>query len=178
MIGGSLAKRYAKALFSLAAEEGSTGEVAAALQQLAVAVSQVDGDRIAPGVLERDALHRMGEALAAPLGRDTTLGRFVRLLTMRERLVIVPAIQDWFVRMQDEAAGRARLSVLSASELDDSELREVSAAFARLADCNVVPELRVDPDLIGGIVVELQGRVYDGSVKTHLSRLAAKMAGE
>lgn len=178
MISGSLAKRYAKALLSLASEEGNAGGVANALQELAAAVAEIDSDRIASGVLERDTLVRLGEALAAPLGRETTLGRFVRLLVERERLSILPAINDWFVRMQDEAAGRARLTVVSADELSDSELREVSDAFGRLAGCDIIPETKVDSGLIGGVVVELQGQVYDGSVKTHLARLAAKMAGE
>jgi len=178
VISGSLAKRYAKALFSLAAEEGNVDEVAGALEQLATGIAEIDAEWFAPGVLEQDTVRRLGEALASPLGRDTTLGRFVRLLSVRERLALLPEIRAWFVRMEDQAAGRARLAVSSARQLDEAEVRDVCAAFARLADREVIPQTSVDPELIGGIVVELEGRVYDGSVKTHLARLAARMAGE
>ena len=178
MISGSIGKRYAKALFELAGADGDTAEFGSALTELAAAVAGIDGDVLTPGVLRQSERETLGAAISRSVGADTTLGRFVRLLAERDRIGILPQVDDWFVKMQDEAAGRSRLKVESAKPLGESELREVTDAFKRLAGRDVVPETVVNEELIGGIVVELEGRVYDGSVKTHLARLAENMAGK
>jgi F-type H+-transporting ATPase subunit delta len=116
--------------------------------------------------------------LAVPVGVDTTLGKFVRLLAERDRLATLPAIQEWFVRIQDRAAGRVRLSLKAATALDQSQIDAVVAAFTNVTDGNITAEVETDSSLLGGAVVELEGRVFDGSVKTRLTRLAARMAGD
>jgi F-type H+-transporting ATPase subunit delta len=83
--------------------------------------------------------------------------------------------------MEDEVEGRVRIAVRSASELTAAELDSIAQRFADLAGGRtggtVLPELEVDPDLLGGIEVEVQGRVFDGSVRTRLRRLARSMGG-
>ncbi len=178
MISGSIAKRYTRALFELAESSGDTTEIGAALTEIGRAVAGIAGDALTPGTLTQSEREQLGAAVAGAVGAQSTLGKFVRLLAEKDRLGILPQVAEWFIRMQDEAAGRSRLKVESATPLGESELREVADAFKRLAGRDVVPEASVNSDLIGGIVVELEGRVYDGSVKTHLARLAENMAGK
>lgn len=178
MIAGSVARRYAKALYELASEEGSLEQVGLALSELAPAIASADEGALTPGVLDRDSRRRLGAALAVPVGPDTTLGKFVRLLAERDRLATLPAIQEWFVRIQDRAAGRVRLSLKAATALDQSQIDAVVAAFRNVTDGNITAEVETDSSLLGGAVVELEGRVFDGSVKTRLTRLAARMAGD
>jgi len=178
MIAGAVARRYAKALYELANEEGGVEEVGQALAQLAQAVASAEEGALAPGILDRDSRRKLGTALAAPVGAGTTLGKFVRLVAERDRIATLPAINEWFVRIRDRAAGRVRLTLKAATALEQSQIDAVVAAFGNITDGNITAEVETDPSLLGGAVVELEGRVFDGSVKTRLTRLAARMAGD
>lgn len=178
MIAGAVARRYAKALFELASEDGSLADVTSSMGELAAAVASADEGSLTPGVLDRDARRKLGAALAAPIGVDTTLGKFVRLLTERDRLSTLPAINDWLIRIVDREAGRVRLTLKAATPLDKAQIDAVVAAFSKVTDGRITAEVETDSSLLGGAVVELEGRVFDGSVKTRLTRLAARMAGD
>lgn len=177
MTPGSVARRYAKALYELAAEEGSVEQIATALAEIATAVAGIDANSLAPGVLDAASRRALGEALAGPVGPDSTLGKFLRLIVERDRVTELPGVQFWFVKRLDEEAGRVRATVTAANELTDSQTESIVAVFRPIAGRDVLPEVSSDPDLLGGAIVELEGRVYDGSVKTRLARLAARMAG-
>ena len=172
-----MARRYAKALYELAAEGSATQQVGRGLGELARGSEALGPKALAPGTLGPEARNALGLALARAVGEDTTLGRFVGLLASRDRLADLGAIAHWYARLEDEAAGRVRLSVVTAEKLSAGELAQVVAAFKGLTTKELVAEPRVDPDLIAGAVVELEGRVYDGSVRTYLARLGSRMAG-
>ena len=177
MTTGSVARRYARALYDLAREEGNVEETASALASIAAAV-ETAGDEVATGVLSTEARQAVGRAIAKPFGTDSTFGRFVQLVALRDRLSELPGIAEWFEKLDDEAAGRVRLRVTTAAPLGESATGEIVDVFAKIAAKKVLAESKVDESLIAGAVVELEGRVYDGSVKTKLSRLAARMSGD
>jgi len=177
MTSGSVARRYARALYDLASEEGSVAPTSAALAEFADALTATGTEQFAEGVLDHAARVKVGEALAARVGRETLLGRFLRLVAERDRLDQIPAIAQWYGRLEDEAAGRVRLAVTAAGELSDADVEAIRAAFRAIVKRDVVAVVSKDPELLGGAIVEVEGRVYDGSVKTALSRLASRMAG-
>ena len=78
----------------------------------------------------------------------------------------------------DEEAGRVRASITTAAEPAAEDLDSIIATFRKTAGRDVVAEVKTDEELLGGVVVELEGRVYDGSIRTRLARLAARMSGE
>jgi F-type H+-transporting ATPase subunit delta len=78
----------------------------------------------------------------------------------------------------DEEKGRVRLSVRTAVELNDADQKQLIIAFANLTGKEVIPTVTVDPDLLGGVLVEVKGKVYDGSVRAQLDRIANQLAGE
>ncbi|MFQ5477721.1 MAG: ATP synthase F1 subunit delta [Candidatus Binatia bacterium] len=178
MRGGVVAIRYAKALFQLASEEGTLDDTGRALAELAEAVARMDAATLAPGVMKSGDRQSLAGAIAVALGESTTIGRFLRLLALRDRLAEIPNIDLRFRSLEDGAAGRVRIGVTAAHDLSGEELAVICARFRDLAGCEVVPELTVDAALIGGVEVEMQGRVYDGSLKTQLARLASRMAGQ
>ena len=116
-------------------------------------------------------------ALAQRVGAQSLLGRFVRVVAANDRLGQLPQVAQWYQRLEDDAAGRVRLEVTSAAALSDADLEALRAAFRKIVNRDVVAVVSTDPELIGGAVVEVEGRVYDGSLKTALARLAARMAG-
>ncbi len=179
MIPGSVARRYARAMFELATEDGDVDPVADALEQLASAVEEAGPEALAPGLLSREERVKLGDALAEKFAAaSSSLAKFVRMLCDRERIDMAPLVHEWFVKMRDEAAGKVKLTITAANPLSDDEIARICSAFQGLASRQVVPEVTVDEKLVGGALVELDGKVYDGSVRTYLAKLAANMAGE
>ncbi len=177
MSNGLVARRYARALFDLAVEVKAMDDVARDLDSLTEAVENVESDWIAPGALDSDVRERIGSAIAEKAGGDTLIGRFAQLLARRDRLSELPAIREWFRKLRDDAEGRVRIDVVTATPLTDAELGKLSSTFSALAGRRAVPSARVDTTLLGGAIVEMEGKVFDGSVRTTLARLSARMAG-
>jgi F-type H+-transporting ATPase subunit delta len=175
---GAVARRYAKALYELATEEGSEEEIGTALRDVADAVASFEPGVLAPGVLGREDREKLGRALAGPFGPDSIFAKFLGLVAARDRVGELPAVSHFYTRMQDDAAGRVRLRITMATEPTPPDVQRICAVFAGLAGREVLPELETERDLIGGAVVELEGRVYDGSIRTQLTRLTEQMAGK
>jgi F-type H+-transporting ATPase subunit delta len=112
------------------------------------------------------------------LGLSAMVGNLVRLLADRDRLSLLPDVARAYETLVDREIGRARVSIRSATELNDAERAQLEALARCLTGSQqVVASLTVDPGLIGGVVLDAGGTVYDGSVQTQLARLADRMAG-
>jgi F-type H+-transporting ATPase subunit delta len=177
MSSGSVARRYARALFDLSAEAKAVDETAGGLDVVADAVSSLDADILTPGMLDAELRDRIGAAVAAKVGPDTLIARFAHLLARRDRLAEIPAIREWFQKLRDAAEGRVRIDVTTATPLAEPDMAKIIDAFSRMAGRRVVPTARVDARLLGGAIVEIEGKVFDGSVQTALERLGGRMAG-
>ena len=177
MTAGSVARRYAKALYELATEDNAVGEIGAALSEVAKAVSEIGADALREEALDADARSAIGNALAAKVGRDGTLGKFFKLVADRDRLGRLPQIAQWYAKLADEAAGRVEVGITAAGKLAEPQIEAIRAAFKQIAKREVVARIDTDPELLGGAIVELDGRVYDGSIRSALARLASRMAG-
>lgn len=177
MTSGSAARRYARALYALAGEEGKVAETGSSLGELATAVAEV-GAVLAPGLLDGEAREKLGRRMAAAVGQDSTLGKFIRLLALRDRLAELPTIDRFYVALRDSDEGCVRMKVTTATELKEADVRRLVEGFSDKTEGKILTETVVDESILGGAVVELEGRVYDGSVKTYLARLAQRMAGD
>ncbi len=176
-MNGAIAKRYARALFALAKREGDTDGVGAALEEIAAAVEQAAAAGTL-AALDESARARLGRQLAGRVGEDSLLGRFLQLVALRGRLAELPRIHHHYQALGDAEQGRVRAGVTSARPLEREELDAVVGEFGRVTGRTVLPRVETDPSLLGGLVVEVEGRVFDGSVRTALARLAARMAGD
>lgn len=172
-----MARRYARALYELATEGGAVDETKAHLDAVAAAVASIENDAVAPGALPLEARERVAGKLASSFGADSLFTRFVRVLAASDRLAEVPRIAMWYSTMKDHAEGRVRAAVTSAAPLGDAETQSIEATFARVVGKKVVTEATVDASLLGGVIVEVEGRVYDGSVRSAIRRLSQRMAG-
>lgn len=178
MRSGAVARRYARALFELAAEAGSVDDVAAALGELAAAVESLEPGALAPGLLTSGQRQSLADALVQKVGRDGLVGRFVAVLAGNDRLEQVPGIRESFEKLQDAAAGRVRIAVRSAAPLSDAERQSLRQTFEKVTSRKVLDSMEVVPELLGGLTVEAEGRVYDGSIRTQLARLERRMSGQ
>ncbi|HEY6394536.1 MAG TPA: F0F1 ATP synthase subunit delta, partial [Candidatus Binataceae bacterium] len=78
----------------------------------------------------------------------------------------------------DKLLGRARATLIFAVQPSDDEVARVVSGLEAIASKKVIPTVRVDKALIGGVVAEMGGRTYDGSLATRLADAQRRMAGE
>ena len=104
--------------------------------------------------------------------------RLLDLLVARDRVELLPLIGQAYGRLWNAQRGVVEAEAVSARELGEDEARSVSAAASRVTGRQVELERRVDPSLMGGLLLRMEGRIYDGSVRARLRALRARLAGE
>jgi len=176
----SAAVRYAKALFGIAQESGNVDAVRAELDGLVAAIDEVPGlaDVFVRPVHPARERRRALAALAAPLKLSPLVANFCAYLIDQRRTRDLVPIRDEFVRLAEEAAGRVRGEVVSATPLEPAQLDRVRGALARRIGRELDLEVRVDPELVGGLVARVGDLVFDGSLRTQLAQLRAQLTGE
>jgi F-type H+-transporting ATPase subunit delta len=171
------AHRYARALFSLAREAGEVASIRAELDDMArLLAANPDLQRRLFQPLH--PVHERREVLKSicAQGRGSQMiQNFFAYLIEKRRLVVFEAIHDEFNRLADEAAGRIRAEVHSASPLRDQQRARLVDALARRTGKQINLIIHVDPSLIGGAIVTVGGLVFDGSLRTQLSQLRATL---
>ena len=179
MKGGEAgARRYARALLDVALEKGDTtlrrdlGD----LGQLYAAHAELRTVLLHPAVPP----DKKTAVIAALLrGRPSELLlRLVGLLAQRDRIELLPLIAQAYVRLWNRQQGIVEAEAVSARELDETEARAVSAAAAAaVGGTQVELRRRVDASLLGGLLLRMEGRIYDGSVRARLRALRERLAG-
>jgi F-type H+-transporting ATPase subunit delta len=172
MIAGKLTRRYAVAIFQLATEAVKDEEVGQELGRFC----SVFGVPALSAVLTNPAFSvqsrkRVAVQVAEELKLSSLVIRFLSLLIDRDRLSYLQSIVVYYRRLQDEAHGRVQAGVMSATPLEAQEIDKVRSALKALTGKEVVLEEKTDAELLGGVVVEMEGKVYDGSLRTQLERL-------
>lgn len=173
MIDASVARRYARALFSLALEEGKHEQTGSELEALNAAIeSNAEVRAIATDPAASTERQR---SLVDALAKNGTLApstvSFLRLLADRGRLAELPAISRAFRTMLDEQVGRVRATVTSAVPLEGEQLDRLRQSLAQATQKSIVLEAKTDPSIVGGVIAQVGARQYDGSIKTQLERL-------
>ncbi len=177
MIVVSIARRYAKALFSLADEQGQVEQWSSGLDALgrALASSPELRDTLTSPLFDKDQRRNVVAALAKSLGFGETATSFLFLLADRDRLAYLPAVIQTFRDLADARLGRVRAKVTSAVPLSAEETRRIAEQLARSQKGEVIVESSVDPALLGGVVAQVGSLVYDGSVRSQLEELRRAM---
>lgn len=178
MIVGSAARRYARAIFALAEEQGTLDQTADELQLLAALAADAQiAAALSNPLLSATARRALARTITDNLKVSTTTRNFVSLLADHRRLGQLVGIAREFIRILDQQRQRVRATITSAAPLSDAQRQAVVAAFERKLGRTVLAETQVDPQLLGGVVVDIEGTVHDGSVRTQLHTLANRIAG-
>jgi len=174
----AVARRYAKALFALARDGNVLQPTADEIGRLAaVAADATVGPVLRSPLLSATRRHEMVQLLSGELRLSDLLGRFLQLLADHQRLGQLPAIAEHYQQLLDMEMGRVRITIQSASPLDAQQEAGIVSAFEKRTGKKVIARVEVDTDLLGGILVEVEGKVYDGSVRTQLNRLTRELSG-
>lgn len=172
MIGGSLSRRYAKALFQLAVEDHREEEIGQEIGQFVAAYTA------SPliTVLNNPAFGVRGRKnIVVQVAKGLQLSplsiHFLSLLLERDRLTFLPSIVSRYHRLLDEAKGRVEAQVVAIGRLEEVMLEGLRQVLQRISGKKVVLHQETDPGLIGGALIQLEGKIYDGSVRTQLERM-------
>jgi F-type H+-transporting ATPase subunit delta len=177
-MSGRVARRYAKALFALAREAGALDAVAAELAALRIAFSDPNtAELLADPMMTAARLTALVQGLGSQLRLSNLTTNFLGVLAANRRIDQLAGIHDRFEQLHDQVLGRVRATIRSAAPLATAQQNEVVAVFEKLAGKVVLPTVETDPDLLGGLVVETEGKVYDGSLRTQLEHLAREITG-
>jgi len=180
MILGSVARRYARAMFDLALESGDPEKVVDDLQAFVdelVAATDVWRMLINPGLTRLQRRELLDQLLQrGAMDRDSS--NFLRLLIDKGRVDHLPAIARELQNLDDEHRGRIRATVRSAAPLAGGDVERLQGMLERVTGRTVLMNQSVDPDLIGGMVTEVGGLMFDGSLRTQLRRMRERLVLE
>jgi F-type H+-transporting ATPase subunit delta len=177
MIMGSIARRYAKALFSLAVEAGRVEAWSNSLLSLKAAVEGAPDlrDVLSNPVYSKEQRRAIVEKLANALSLDAEPRSLLLLLGDRNRLSYLAAVVDTFHDLADQQLGRLRAKVTSAVRLDDGAAQAIAEKLSTATEAKVLLDRVVDPAILGGVVAQVGRFVYDGSVRTQLEDLRKQL---
>ncbi len=174
-----LAGRYATALFELAQEERSVEAVGrdfAALKALVASSSDLLRLVQAPVYSRGDQKKGMDAVLRRMEASPLTV-RFVLLLASKGRLFALLDIARAFELLVSKQRGEIRADVTSARVLSDSEISELKAILKSKLGREARLYAKVDPSILGGLIVKVGSRMIDSSLRTKLDGLRAAMRG-
>jgi F-type H+-transporting ATPase subunit delta len=175
-----LAGRYAGALYALAVDSNKVDSTHDELGSLGAMLreSQDLKKLVESPILSRGEQQTAIIAIMEKSGADALTVKFLGTLAANGRLSALPRVIQAFQQEHARRRGQVSAEVISAVSLDDSRKAVVEKTVARLAGSDKLSlSMRVDPSLIGGLVVRIGSRMIDTSIKTKLSRLESAMKG-
>lgn len=173
--------RYATALFELARDEKSVDAVKADLDRFeAMLADSADLKRLVRSpVFSAGAQSKALTAVLDKAGITGTSANFLKVLTANRRLFIVADVVRGFRALVAKFKGEATADVTVAEALNEKNLDALKTALKSVTGKDVALNVKVDPSIIGGLVVKLGSRMVDSSLRTKLNSIkhAMKEAG-
>lgn len=178
MVTGSLARRYAKAIFEIGSSQGDLTKLGQDIRSLAKAMNESKelGAVLTNPAIRRSDRKKVIDGLLQSIGVQTATRNLVYILLDGERLGSVPGISRALDEMIEAKAGRVTAEIVSAKPLDPSQLSQINAALEKLSGKKVSVTTRQDPELLGGVIAKVGDTVYDGSLRTQLRTLRDELS--
>ncbi|MCM3040981.1 F0F1 ATP synthase subunit delta [Paenibacillus motobuensis] len=166
-----VARRYAKALYEIALQDGRTVEVEQELQTLVSALNDESVQKflLSPNISRSEKWNVLEGVLGDKLSKPVV--SMARLLVERERTDVLLDILDAYVKITGEALGLADAIVYTAHPLTDEEQRAIESEFGAMLNKKIRVQSHIDKELLGGIKVRIGDVIYDGSLSGKLERL-------
>ena len=178
-IQASLAGRYASALFNLARDERQIDAVGQSLGLLAQALvdSRDFAELASSPLIDRAEAGKAFAAVAKQLSLDPITANFLGVLARIGRKNQLQNVIRAFRRLAAEHRGETTADVVTAHPLKDDQLTALKQQLRARAGREVAIETRIDPEILGGIVIKMGSQMIDASIRTKLNRLAEAMKG-
>ena len=178
-IQASLAGRYATALFGLARDENQIDAVTRSLDTLEAAMSESADFRALTSspLVGRAEAGKAIRALIPTLGIDPITGKFLGVLADNGRLSELKSVIKAVRTLASGHRNETTAEVTSAFPLDDKQVAALKSNLKARLGRDVAIDAKVDPSLLGGLIVRHGSQMIDASIKTKLNNLALAMKG-
>jgi F-type H+-transporting ATPase subunit delta len=172
-----LAGRYATALFDLATEAKSIDQVAQSLAKTAQGLVEVPAlkDLTTNPMISRAQGKQAISAVAGAMGLDSLTAKFLGVLAANRRLASLADIIASFGILLSQHKGETVAEVTSAHGLTDGQLEALKAKLRSSLGKDVTLITKIDPAILGGLVVKVGSKLIDSSLKTKLESLSLAM---
>jgi F-type H+-transporting ATPase subunit delta len=171
-----LAQVYARSLFEVAREHGSLDELREQIGQFADALNEHRELAVfffSPYFSTKEKQ----EALARVLdGADPILLNFLKLLIENHRMPVIFRIRGEYERLWEEENRMLPVEITSAIELDNATTESVGKKIGERTGRKVTLAARVDPDILGGIIIRVGNSILDASIRNRLEQLRRHVA--
>jgi F-type H+-transporting ATPase subunit delta len=168
-------RTYARALYDAAAERGRVKDVQAEIATVASAMAELPELRSVVGNPQLDAGSKAAVLEAAVGEPDELVSNFLRLLAEKGRAGSIEGIHAELERMIAQAEGQLSVTLTTAYELSDEEAKEIVKRIEKASGRNIEAVRKVDPELIGGIVLQAGSLRADASVRGRLDRMKQEL---
>lgn len=175
--GEQIARVYAEALLRAARQHHAEEEMLEQLDSLIedVFASSPELERfLSSGIISRrrkaETIRKLFENRAHPL-----LLHFLLVLNDHDRLNLLRTIAKAYRQLRDREARRARVEIRSAVPLGEGYLEQIAEQLRHIFHVEPLVQNRVDPELLGGLVVRIGDWVFDGSVRSYLEKLEKEL---
>ena len=171
------AKRYAQALFALGSQRDRVDQWAEHLD-------------LATQALENEEFQAFLENAKVPLPRkvqvieeilpavEPPIRNLLSLLVSKGLVELLPNVKGEYLHLVDELKGREHVEVRSAVPLEEAQKDSISGFLTGLINKEVVLDSRVDPSILGGLVIRIGDRLIDGSTRTRLGELGKRLQSD
>jgi ATP synthase F1 delta subunit len=171
-----IARVYAEALFGVAKEKGKLDAIREQLGQFADALAENREMQLfffSPYFSSAEKGDGLKKAIT---GAEPELVNFLELLTEKHRMPVIFRMRRQFDSLWDKENKRLGVTVTSAVELDPEVAKRIGSEIEQQTGNTVELESRVDPDILGGLVVQVGNMVLDTSIRNRLEKLRKSVA--
>jgi len=173
VIGGSLARRYARALLAIGEEEGQARRILEEVEQFDKLASDTP---LLREMMEAIHINRRDkkaalEASLAPAGFLASTRNFLFLLVDKGRMNILSPIVSEFRRLIEQIEGIERVEVVVPMPLTGTQRDMLQSVLEGQTGKKVMLEETVEPGVLGGMIVKVGSTVYDGSARTQIKQI-------
>jgi len=126
-------------------------------------------------IVPAEAKSKAVVAVAAKLGLSSITQKFLAVLAQGEKLALLPEIAAAAGRVLDRRLGVHQALVTTPLPLDEATRKRLVGSLEKMTGGTIRLEEKVDPALLGGVVVEVAGKVLDGTLRSKLDRMLHRM---
>jgi F-type H+-transporting ATPase subunit delta len=172
--------QYANALADVALDQGAADPTLKQLNDFYAAYEESAELRtsLASPAVPREAKHAVIEKIASRIGAGKIIRNFLFVVTDHRRTHILPEIVAAFQEVIRQRQGIAEAEVSAAVELSAAQKKKFSQILERLTGKKIQAKFSLDPALLGGAVVRVGDTIYDGSVRSSLNEMRARLTAE
>ncbi len=173
MSNSAISRRYASALFGLGRDDGSFADYGKDLQEFTEFYRENPDFRnvVSNPLFKMEDRKTILEYVLIRSGFSATVKNFLNLLLDKNRIDAIESITGVYSELTDESLNIAHAEIVTARPLKKSALELVLKSLKELTKKEIMPEIKEDRDLIGGMIVKIGSLVLDGSVRAQLEGL-------